>query len=425
MKQSKVSILGLGYVGLPTLVAIARSQKYDVVGFDIDRNRIAKIQKRQSPIDDPTVQSYLTEQPVTVSFDKHVLKGSNVFIITVPTPIHNDFSPDYSYVLSAVETCIPFLTKDCHIVLESTVNPGTCKELIIPLLLEKSQLRVGRDYNLAHCPERINPGDAHWTIYNINRNIGSITKQRNNEIAAFYQSFLTDATINQVSSIEIAEATKIVENTFRDINIAFVNELAKSFDAMHINLKETLSAAANKPFGFMPHWPGCGVGGHCIAVDPYYLIRQAQKSGFDHKFVKLAREINTSMPLYTIERLVSGLNQISLPVKGTTVAVLGLAFKPNIQDTRESPSWELIKELNKLGARVKVYDPFVKTATPSLKAALTGTDAVIIATGHDVFVSSLPKLLRTSTVKLVIDGRNCLDKKTLQKNKIVYKGIGQ
>src|SRR3989344_4897548 len=277
MTIKKIGIIGLGYIGLPTFVAISKTNQYKVVGYDIDPHKISLIERHISPIEDSDVSSYIKEHELNASSDPNILKNSQVFIICVPTPILHDYTPDYSFVISAAETVSKFLKRGSHVVLESTVNPGTCREIILPILAKYSKLKPGKDFNLAHCPERINPGDTRWNIYNINRNIGSINelprknlrgipngqvllsassskpadevfarknKKLNKQISAFYRTFIP-AEIHEVSSLEIAEATKIVENAFRDINIAYVNELAKSFDAMNIDLHETLHAASN------------------------------------------------------------------------------------------------------------------------------------------------------------------------------------
>ena len=429
MKDStikKVVVVGLGYVGLPTLVAISKSNHYEVVGYDVDKNRISNIQKGKSPIEDEVVSNYLRENSIVVSSDDSALINADVYIICVPTPVYDDFTPNYSIVESVARNIAAFLKKGSHFVLESTVNPGTCNEIIKPILEECSGLKAGIDFNLAHCPERINPGDSHWSIYNINRNIGSINKKMNSQIADFYRTFISDAEINEVETLEVAEATKIVENTFRDINIAYVNELAKSFDAMGIDLVETIKAASNKPFGFMPHWPGAGVGGHCIAVDPYYLIQRAALSGFDHRFLKLAREINNSMPEYTVERLVLSLNQIKKALKGAKITLLGLSYKPNLGDGRESPAYKIKTILNELGADLIIYDPYIKkdSTVTTLQAAVSEADAIVLATAHRQFIDELPLLLKKSSVKVIIDGRNCLDRSIIN-NQIIYKGIGR
>ena len=424
-KIKKVSVIGLGYVGLPLLVAIAKSKKYEAVGYDLDQKKIKLIKSGKSPIQDEAAEEFLQKNKLTVSDKENILSDSDVFIVCVPTPVHDDHNPDYGPVISATKIAGKYLSAGAHFVLESTVNPGTSDEIVIPILEELTSLKAGKDFNVTHCPERINPGDPKWSVYNIPRNIGSISKELNSEVANFYRSFLPKATINEVESLQIAEATKIVENTFRDINIAYVNELAQSFDKMGIDLYQTLQAASNKPFGFMPHWPGCGVGGHCIAVDPYYLIRQAGKKGFNHKFLKLAREINNSMPHYCVSKLVKALNEVKLPVKDTKVALLGLSYKADVGDIRESPSLEIESELLKLGADLTVYDKYFERSQKDLKKIIEQAEAVVIATAHKEIVEQLPELLKKSKVRVVIDGRNCLQLSEQLKKRIVYKGIGR
>lgn len=428
MQSSTIAIIGLGYVGLPTFVAVHQTGQYSVVGYTRNQKRIDLLNQGQSQIDEPSVDDYLAQHKGTLTFTANPddLKDAQIFLICVPTPVHADFTPDYGPVIEATELIAPYVRTGAHVVLESTVNPGTCRELIIPLLEEKTKLTAGTDFNVAHCPERVNPGDKVWNIFNINRNIGSIDQERNVEIAQIYRTFLPDATINEVSSLEIAEATKIIENSFRDVNIAFVNELARSFDAMGIDVKETIDAAANKPFGFMAHYPGAGVGGHCIAVDPYYLIKKASLHGFDHKFLKLAREINNDMPRYAVDRLAYLLNKVKLPVNGTRIALLGLSYKPDIADLRNSPSFEIKKLLEKLGADLVTYDPHTDADVPDMKSALDGAQAVLVATAHQEFVKELPRQLaaKESMVKVVVDGRNCLDQSQLPEQ-LLYCGIGR
>ncbi len=434
MKKKKVAVIGLGYVGLPTLVAINKSNLYKTIGFDIDEEKLKKIKSGIDPIDDEIVTDYLKNNEIKVSSNKKDLSNTDIFIIAVPTPVYDDFNPNYEPVKSATKLVSKFLTKGGHVVLESTVNPGTCEEILLSIIEEESGLKAGVDFNIAHCPERINPGDQKWTLYNIPRNIGSINKKLNKEIADFYRSFLSDSSVYEVSSLKIAESTKIVENTFRDINIAYVNELAQSFDAMGINLYETLEAASNKPFAFMAHWPGCGVGGHCIAVDPYYLIKRAGLSGFNHKFLKIAREINNYMPEYTVRRLMDALNEISLPLRNCQVTLLGLSYKANIADLRESPSIKIIDHLIEKGAKVVAYDPYIKNKkdlnnkvflAKDMDSSLDGSRAVILATAHDEFKENLPQILETKKIKIIVDGRNCLDEKAIKKMGIIYKGIGR
>jgi len=421
----KVAVIGLGYVGLPTMVAIDKTKMYEVVGYDIDKEKISKIKKGVDPVSDKEVSLHIRDNKLKVSGKKDILDGSDIFIICVPTPVTENYEPDYSLVENATKLICPYLKKGCHVMLESTVNPGTCEERLLPIIESLTKYKVGKDVNLSHCPERINPGDTRFTVYNINRNIGSINKLFNKKIADFYRTFIVNAKINEVSCLKVAEATKIVENTFRDINIAYVNELAMSFDKMGIDVKETLMASSNKPFSFLVHWPGCGVGGHCIAVDPYYLIKRASLSGFDHKFLKTAREINNFMPHYTVNKLVEEMKKAKLSVTKTSVALLGLAYKANIADLRESPSMEMKKIMEDMGIKLRIYDPFVKGDYTSLIDAIDGAKAVILGTGHQEFINGILPILKNSKVKIVVDGKNCLDKEAIKKLGIVYRGIGR
>lgn len=424
-KIKKVAVIGLGYVGLPTMVAIDKTNYYEVLGYDVDKDKINKIKSGINPVDDKDVDLYLRDNKLDVTSVENKLDNHDVFIICVPTPVDEDYEPNYSIVENAVGLVSKYLKKGDHLVLESTVNPGTSEERLLPIIEKISGLKVGKDVNLAHCPERINPGDPRWTVYNINRNIGSINKNFNEQIADFYRTFIIDAKVNEVNSLKVAEATKIIENTFRDINIAYVNELAMSFDAMGIDLKETIEAASNKPFAFMPHWPGCGVGGHCIAVDPYYLIKRAALSGFDHRFLKVAREINNGMPQYTVDKLLKEMNKLKMPVKKTKVVLLGLTYKANVGDLRESPSLKIKEILESLGVDLLVYDPYVKSDFNNLSEAVDGAKAVVIGTAHQEFINNLSNILDKSKVKIIIDGKNCLDKNEIIKKGLVYKGIGR
>jgi len=426
MKKQKVAVIGLGYVGLPLATAIEKARKYEVVGFDMNKEKVDMINKQISPLVDALVEKELKQFPILATTDESKLKGTDIFIIAVPTPVYDDHTPDYTPVIAATKTVTKYLQKGNTVVLESTVNPGTCEEIMLPILENGTKLKGGVDFNLSHCPERINPGDPKWNVYTIPRNIGSLNKKKNKEIANFYRSII-NAEVNEVSSLKVAESTKIIENTFRDINIAYVNELAKSFDAMGIDLIETIKASSNKPFGYMPHWPGAGVGGHCIAVDPYYLIKRAEQANFDHKLLKEARRVNNSMPEYTVERLEQGLNEIKKSVNGTKIAVLGLTYKADVADLRESPALEIVAILEKLGVDVIKFDPYlpdhstVKTLTEALKKA----DAILLATAHKVFREITAAELKKYNIKVVVDGRNALDKDAIKEANIIYKGIGR
>ena len=416
--MKKVSILGLGYVGFPLACAIAKNKNYDVYGFDVSCEKVDLINKQISPIDDAQAEKDIKEVKITATTDFSLLNNSDIVIITVPTPVDKLKVPDLNAVEKATKSILPYLVKNQMIILESTVNPGVCEEVVLPIL-ESTGMKGGVDFDLIHCPERIDPGNKKYNIYNIPRNVGGTSLEGTKKAGDFYRSFL-DAHINEVSSLKAAEATKIIENTFRDINIAYVNELAKSFDVLGLDIMEVINGAANKPFGFMAHYPGCGVGGHCIPVDPYYLIERAKNGGFDHKFLRNARRINESMPLYTIERLIFALNELELPVKGTNIALLGLSYKANVGDLRDSPALVIRNKLEELGANLMVSDPYVEDTTP-VEEALKKATVVIIATNHYEFI----KIKDWKNVKLIVDGRNCLDMDEIKSKGIVYKGIGR
>ncbi|OQA53037.1 MAG: UDP-N-acetyl-D-glucosamine 6-dehydrogenase [candidate division WS2 bacterium ADurb.Bin280] len=425
MKKTKVAVVGLGYVGLP-LAVLAKSKGHDVFGIDKDPEKVELINKGKMPFEDDQVGRQLKKFPITSSTEFDIIKDCQIVVICVPTPVHDNYMPNLEPVKSSSKKVGENLSKDQLIILESTVNPGVSEEIVIPILEQASGKKLGKDFYFAHCPERINPGDKKWNVENINRVVGANDKKSLALVSDFYRSILT-GTIKEMSSLKEAEAVKVVENSFRDINIAFVNELARSFHSLGIDVVNVIDGAATKPFSFMPHYPGCGVGGHCIPVDPYYLIEYAKKSGFDHDFLSLARKINNQMPRFAVDMVIEGLNQQKLAINGSKVVVFGLSYKQNIDDCRESPSFKIIKLLQKIGARVVVYDPHVKhlSDVDSLEKALKGAKAILIATCHDEFKNLTVKKLLENGVKVVADGRNCLNKNSFKNTGIVYKGIGR
>ena len=421
MKKA-VCIIGLGYVGLP--LAIRSSEKgYETYGLDSDARKVALINKQKSPIKEKFLEDNLPKFPIVASTDEKVIAKADIVLICVPTPVDKNYYPDLGPVISATQMVTRNLKKGALVVLESTVNPGVSEEIIAPIF-EAAGFKIGRDVFIAHCPERIDPGNAKWNVTNLPRVVGSFDK-KGLAMALEYYKDITTGEVRPMKSIREAEAVKIVENSFRDINIAFVNELAKSFDKLDIDIKDVIEGASTK-FSFMPHFPGCGVGGHCIPVDPYYLIERAKASGFDHKFLRTAREINNSMPEYTVNLLQSALNKIKKPMRGTVVGVLGIAYKANIDDLRESPSIKIIELAKKLHAKVLTYDPYIleKSTEKSLAQILKKSEALIIVTNHAEFEKIDPKVFKKNNIKVIIDGKNCLDKKAIEKLGIVYKGIG-
>lgn len=422
----KICVMGLGYVGLP-LACLCAKKGHEVCGIDLNKEIVEKTNRGISHVADEKLNRELKELKgkITATTDgSDELKKSDVAIICVPTPVDKQHRPDLGAVESACEKISKNLRKGCLVILESTVYPGTTEEKVLPIL-EKSDLRAGRDFYLAHCPERIDPGNKKWTIENIPRVVGGVDKPSAEKAKKFYESILSSEVL-ELNSLKAAEATKIMENAFRDVNISFINEMAKSFDIVGIDILEVIKAASTKPFAFMPHYPGIGVGGHCIPVDPYYMIEKAKEMGFEHKFLSLAREINNSMPLYTVELFESALKKIGKPIAGASVGVLGVAYKADVGDVRESPALRLIDALKEKGAKVFVYDPYVaeKSNVGSLDELLKKSDYIILATAHTQFKEMDVNKLKSSGIKIVIDGRNCLKKKKIQKLGIIYKGIG-
>jgi UDP-N-acetyl-D-glucosamine dehydrogenase len=421
-----VGVVGLGYVGLP-LAVLSAVKGYTVIGIERDEEKVRLVNEGVNFLQDEFLETRFQKGMVRATSDASALSECDIILVCVPTPVDKLYNPDLGPVRGAVSAIINHFDvgKKPLVVIESTINPGVCEEVVEPIFREAG-FEVGTHYELSHCPERINPGDPKWHVENIPRVVGSFTSSGRDRSVAFYESIL-DAPVRPMKSVREAEATKIMENSFRDINIAFVNELAKSFTKLGIDITDVIAGAATKPFAFMPHWPSCGVGGHCIPVDPYYLIERAKRSGFDHKFLKLAREINNSMPEYTVEILQDLLNEVPLPMNGTRVALLGLAYKANVGDKRESPSEKILELLRKHKADVATYDPFLpeESTVNSLEEALSGAKAVVIATNHSTFTQLTPSDFQKNGILCVMDGKNCLDKTTFDESDILYRGIGR
>jgi len=418
-----VTIVGLGYIGLP-LACLCAEKGLEVHGIDIDKEKISLIGQGISPIDDPELKKKVNNLKGKISaktnFDD-AIKKSQIVIVCVPTPVDDKRLPNLNPLKSACESISKTLQKGTLIVIESTIFPGTTEEVILPILKKSST-----DFFLAHCPERIDPGNKKWTIDNLPRVVAGIDKKSTKKAAKFYRGIISSE-ITELSSVKAAEATKIMENTFRDINIAFVNEMAMSFDKAGIDILEVIRGASTKPFAFMPHYPGAGVGGHCIPVDPYYLIEKAKQIGFNHKFLSLGREINTHMPNYTVELLESQLKKQSKSINGAKVGVMGLAYKANVDDIRESPALAIINILKEKKADISIFDPLVKNKSnvDNLDELLQKSDYIILVTDHKEFKSIDLERLKKNKISIVIDGKNCLDKDKVKALGILYRGIGR
>lgn len=429
--QRTLVVVGLGYVGLP-LAVLAREKGWFVKGYDTDTEKVARINAAEAPFVDEALSTALRKYPIEASTDPAVVTDASVIVVAVPTPVTDNNLPDLSPLISALTAIRPYLAAGQVLSIESTINPGVMNEVVLPLLRERKGLLLDADSTqpalyLCHCPERVNPGDPTWTVRNIPRVLGGYSSAGTQAAGAFYESVL-EAPVKIMNSVTEAEAVKIMENTFRDVNIAFINEMAKSFAVLNIDIMNVIAGASTKPFAFLPHYPGNGVGGHCISVDPYYMIERARQAGFDHEFLKLARRINDSMPEYTVELLEKAMAVLPQADRQGPVALLGLAYKKDIGDLRESPALEIRQLLEDRGVTLRVYDPYVpeRSTVDSLQVALTNASAVMLATNHTEFTQALtPEALKAAGVQVVIDGKNALDADGIAAQGISYVGIGR
>ncbi|RME89541.1 MAG: nucleotide sugar dehydrogenase, partial [Anaerolineae bacterium] len=394
-RDARLAVLGMGYVGLPLAVVFAEAG-FSVVGVDPDERKVAKLQRGESYIQDvPTEQiaSLVKEGLLTATNDFAALKDVDAVSICVPTPLRKTGDPDMSYIMAATEELAHHLHRGMVVVLESTTYPGTTRELMLPALTEKSGLRVGEDFFLAFSPERVDPGRKDWTTRNTPKVIGGITPDCTEVAAAWYGEAIE--TIVPVSSTEAAEMTKLLENTFRMINIGLVNEMAIMCERLGVDVWEVIEAAATKPFGFMKFTPGPGLGGHCIPIDPLYLSWKMRSVNYTARFIELASEINTNMPRYVVQRVMDALNARGKPLKGSKCLILGVAYKPDIDDLRESPALDVIGLLRQKGAQVEYHDPYIPhlqtqdglemRCVPDLMGAVREADCVIIITNHSTY----------------------------------------
>jgi UDP-N-acetyl-D-glucosamine dehydrogenase len=410
--HATAGVVGLGYVGLPLAVVLAEAGLH-VAGVDSVAAKVDAINRGDSYVEDipPARLAPLVESgSLTASTEYSALAEADAVSICVPTPLRKTGDPDLTYIISAVSDLRPVLRPGMVIVLESTTYPGTTREMVQPEL-EGDGLVVGKDLFLAFSPERVDPGRADWTTENTPKVIGGITPACTAVAAAYYGEAME--TIVEVSSAEVAEMTKLLENTFRAVNIGMANEMALMCHRLKIDVWEVIEAAATKPFGFMKFTPGPGLGGHCIPIDPLYLSWKLKSVKYTARFIELASEINTNMPRYVVERLQDALNDHEQSVKGSNLLVLGVAYKPNVSDTRESPALDIIGLLREKGAHVRYYDPFVPTiehegwrlqSVPDAAAAAAESDGLLIVTDHD----GLDYHALAKTAPFVLDTRNAV-----------------
>jgi UDP-N-acetyl-D-glucosamine dehydrogenase len=393
--DARIGIIGLGYVGLPLAVAFAESG-FHVTGIDLDSRKIDALNRGESYVEDvpaATVAALAERGLLTATTDYAALAVCDAVSICVPTPLGKTGDPDISYIVSASNEVARHLHPGMVVVLESTTYPGTTTEVLLPLLEGNGQnLRAGEDFFLAFSPERVDPGREDWTTHTTPKVIGGVTPACLQVAMAFYSSAIQ--TLVPVSSTEAAEMVKLLENTFRAVNIGLVNEVLLMADKLGLDVWEVIDAAATKPFGFMKFTPGPGLGGHCIPIDPLYLSWKLKTLNYNARFIELASEVNTNMPRYWVQKVQDALNDAGKPVKGSRILVLGVAYKKNISDVRESPSLDIIHLLNEKGARVSYHDPHVPAfhhegmemaSVTDLDAALAASDCVVIATDHDEY----------------------------------------
>src|SRR5260221_9766251 len=392
----KISIVGLGYVGLPLSLQFAHSG-VTVIGLDVDSAKVEQIHAGRSyikHIPSETIEEMVKTHKFSASTDFSQIKEVEAVIICVPPPLNKNREPDISYIIQTGKAIAPHMAKGTLVVLESTTYPGTTDEDLREVLEAGSGMKAGVDFHLAFSPEREDPGNPQSKVKSIPKVVGGYTPACLERATALYGQAIT--TVVPVSSCRVAEATKLLENIFRSVNIALVNELKLVYAAMGIDVWEVIRAAKTKPFGFMAFYPGPGLGGHCIPIDPFYLTWKAREYGQNTRFIELAGEINTSMPVHLVNRTAAGLNAPRKTLQGSCVAVPGLSYKPNVDDERESPSYTLMEILKSRGAEVAYYDPYVPVIRPTREHAhWTGTrsvqwnretvrsfDAVIISTNH-------------------------------------------
>lgn len=411
-KEAHIGIIGLGYVGLPLALTFAK-KGFKVKGIDIDKDRVVKLNKGQSFILDVTsseIKEAMKGGAFSVTTDFSQIKKLDAVIICVPTPLHKSKEPDVSYIVAAVENIKKYMKRGQVFVLESTTYPGTTDEVMLPIL-ESDGMKEGKDFYLAFSPERVDPGNVKYNTKNTPKIIGGISKNSTEVAKVLYEQAID--TVVPVSSSKVAEMVKLLENTFRIVNIGLVNEIMLMCDKLGVNSWEVIDAAKTKPYGFMPFYPGPGVGGHCIPIDPIYLSWKARMHGFEARFIDLASQVNSEMPHHVVSKIMESLNDKRKSLRCSKILVVGAAYKKDVKDLRESPALEIIDLLIKKGALVSFYDPYIPylkihninlKGLPFNKSSFKDSDCVVIVTDH----SNVDYKFIAQNSSLVIDTRNVL-----------------
>ena len=389
-RSAHLGVIGLGYVGLPLAVSMAKAG-FKVTGFELDPDKVARLNRGQSYIIDvetSDVATIVESGRFHAITDMSGMADVDAVNICVPTPLGKTRDPDISYIQAAMDAIVPHVHPGMLVILESTTYPGTTEEVIVPMLATDKR-QVGEHFFAAFSPERVDPGNPHYHTHNIPKVVGGVTPHCTAVATALYEQFME--TVVPVSSVRVAETVKLLENTFRSVNIGLVNEMALMCDAMDIDVWEVIEGAATKPFGFMPFFPGPGLGGHCIPIDPFYLSWKAKQAGVESRFIELAGVVNGSMPRHVVSLVAGALNDIGKPVRGSRILVVGVAYKANIDDTRESPALDIMSLLTNLGGDVWWYDPFVDRLHETVRArrqdsfdsdSLATFDLAVVVTNH-------------------------------------------
>jgi UDP-N-acetyl-D-glucosamine dehydrogenase len=421
-RKIRSAVIGAGYVGLPLAVEFALAG-YDVTVIDIDADKVRRINKGESYIPDVSEASLrraVREKRLRATVDYSEIRRMDSVNICVPTPLRKTKDPDLSYVVTATENVRDHLHRGLLVILESTTYPGTTEEIVLPIL-EETGLRVGQDFHLAFSPERVDPGNPQYSTRSIPKVVGGITPACCKLAVALYRNCIDK--VVPVSSTRVAELVKLLENTFRSVNIGMVNEMALLCNQLKIDVWEVIDAASTKPFGFMPFYPGPGLGGHCIPVDPFYLSWKAKMNGFEARFIELAGTVNSMMPGFVVEKVTEALNRRSKSVRGSRVHALGVTYKRDTDDIRESPALDVLTLLAERGARLSYTDPYVseiQVLDKRLKgvegrpAVLRAADCVVLLTDHKAF--ALKDILKDA--KIIVDTRNAFKK---FKNRKIFK----
>ncbi len=424
-KQARIGIIGLGYVGLPLVIEFGRAG-FQVVGLDIDPAKVDQLNRGESyikHIPSKTLRELVEQKQFKSTTDFSSVSSLECILICVPTPLNSNREPDMSFIVATAREIAPHLKKDQMVILESTTYPGTTRDVLIPELESGSGLKANQDFYVAYSPEREDPNNKDFSTSTIPKVIGADSEYAMECANTLYLSFINKTV--PVSSTQAAEATKLMENIFRSVNIALVNELKVIFDKMGIDIWEVIQAASTKPFGYMPFYPGPGLGGHCIPIDPFYLTWKAREFGITTRFIELAGEINVAMPEYVVNKILLALNEKGISVKGSRILILGFAYKKNIDDDRESPSYKIMELLLQYGAEVEFHDPYIESIgikreypqfTGKKRVSLESIgqfDITVILTDHSDY--DYEAIVKQS--RLVVDTRNACSK--IKSDKII------